>query len=115
MSVEMNFESILATAVVAAVGAIGGFLTAVLNRGPKMQAAVDNRLEILIDGYEKRVVELTDHIKRLELKISDYEQQISELTSLIHDFKTSSDELDVQKRKNIELEQKLRAYEGEKR
>ena len=38
--------------------AVGGFILALVNRGPAMQTALDARLQTLIDGYERRVDDL---------------------------------------------------------
>ncbi len=51
------------------IGAVGGFVAALLNRGPALQAAVDARLKTLIDGYEKRVDDLTMEVHSLREEV----------------------------------------------
>ena len=42
------------------IGAVGGFVAALLNRGPALQVAMDARLKTLIDGYEKSKTNLNE-------------------------------------------------------
>ncbi|RFB80040.1 hypothetical protein [Methylovirgula sp. 4M-Z18] len=60
-------------------GLIGGFLIALVNRGPALQQAVDARLTTLIEGYEHRIRDLTEHIQRLEAKIETLERRLAEV------------------------------------
>ncbi len=59
-------------------GMIGGFLIALVNRGPALQQAVDARLKTLIEAYENRIKDLSEHILRLEAKIETLERRLSE-------------------------------------
>lgn len=53
------------TLVVAVLGTLGGFIIALVNRTPSLQSAIDQRLQMLIEGYEKRIVDLTEEVHSL--------------------------------------------------
>jgi hypothetical protein len=59
----------LVTLGASALTAVGGFALALINRGPAMQAAVDERLRTLIDGYERRVDDLTLEVHTLREEV----------------------------------------------
>lgn len=61
------------TLLTGAVSGLAGFIMALVNRGPAMQAEVTKATATLIEGYERRIEELTEHIKRLETKIERLE------------------------------------------
>ncbi len=51
------------------VGSIGTALGHLFNSRASMAALVDARIRMLIDGYERRIVDLQDEIRRLEGKV----------------------------------------------
>ena len=48
---------------------IVSFAVALSNRGPAMQVAMDARLKTLLEGYDKRVAELTAEVHYLRTEI----------------------------------------------
>lgn len=59
----------LVTLGASALTAAGGFVLALVNRGPAMQSAVDGRVQTLIDGYERRVDDLTLEVHNLREEV----------------------------------------------
>jgi hypothetical protein len=51
------------------VTAFGGFVVALVNRSPALQGLVDSRLRTLIDGYEKRIDDLTHEVSTLRAEV----------------------------------------------
>jgi hypothetical protein len=58
--------------------AVGGFVLALVNRGPAMQVAVDERLRTLIDGYERRVDDLTLEVHSLRDEVMNLRRALAE-------------------------------------
>jgi hypothetical protein len=72
MAAELNggeMSNWLVTLGASALTAAGGFVLALVNRGPAMQSAVDGRLRTLIDGYERRVEDLTLEVHSLREEV----------------------------------------------
>jgi hypothetical protein len=59
----------LVTLGASAMTAVGGFILALVNRGPALQSAVDQRLKTVIDGYERRVDDLTLEVHSLREEV----------------------------------------------
>ena len=59
----------LVTIGVGVVTAFGGFVVALVNRSPALQGLVDSRLRTLIDGYEKRIDDLTHEVATLRAEV----------------------------------------------
>jgi hypothetical protein len=68
----------LVTLGASAVTAVGGFILALVNRGPAMQSAVDGRLRTLIDGYERRVDDLTLEVHCLREEVVNLRRALAE-------------------------------------
>jgi hypothetical protein len=58
--------------------ATGGFILALVNRGPAMQTALDARLQTLIDGYERRVDDLMLEVHGLREEVINLRRALSE-------------------------------------
>ncbi|MCI0734795.1 MAG: hypothetical protein L0Y50_00715 [Beijerinckiaceae bacterium] len=70
MNGDSNFWGTLGVAGMgAALGVIGTVLTALINKQHPMAALVYARIRLLIDGYERRIVELEAEIAKLEQKV----------------------------------------------
>lgn len=54
----------------AALGVLGTILTALINRQQPMAALVDARIRLLIERYERRIIELEAEIAKLEQKVN---------------------------------------------
>jgi cell division protein FtsB len=65
-----------ATLAVAALGTLGGFIIALVNRTPALQSAIDQRLQTLIEGYEKRIVDLTEEVHSLREEVKSLRQAL---------------------------------------
>ncbi len=61
-----------------ALTAVGGFVLALVNRGPAMQSAVDGRLRTLIDGYERRVDDLMLEVHCLREEVVNLRRALAE-------------------------------------
>jgi hypothetical protein len=68
----------LVTLGASALTAVGGFALALVNRGPAMQSAVDGRLRTLIDGYERRVDDLTLEVHCLREEVVNLRRALAE-------------------------------------
>lgn len=62
----------------AVVGALGTIIVAVINQRSPMAALIDARIKTLIEGYEKRIFDLTKHIERLETKVEKLTNELAE-------------------------------------
>ena len=81
MSADLNSLEVpnwLLTLGASALTAMGGFVLALVNRGPAMQAAVDERLRTLIDGYERRVDDLTLEVHTLRDEVVKLRRALAE-------------------------------------
>lgn len=81
MSADLNTFEVpgwLLTLGASALTAVGGFVLALVNRGPAMQAAVDERLRTLIDGYERRVDDLTLEVHTLRDEVMKLRRALAE-------------------------------------
>lgn len=81
MSADWNSGELpnwLVTLGASALTAVGGFVLALVNRGPAMQAAVDGRLRTLIDGYERRVDDLTLEVHSLREEVVNLRRALAE-------------------------------------
>ncbi|PPQ28932.1 hypothetical protein CCR94_16205 [Rhodoblastus sphagnicola] len=58
--------------------AVGGFILALVNRGPAMQTALDARLQTLIDGYERRVDDLMLEVHCLREEVVNLRRALAE-------------------------------------
>jgi len=77
MNGDSNIWGTLGIAGIGAVlGAIGTILTALINRQHPMAALVDARIRLLIEGYERRIVELEAEVTKLEQKIDALTKQL---------------------------------------
>jgi len=61
-----------------ALTAVGGFVLALVNRGPALQSAVDARLRTLIDGYERRVDDLMLEVHSLREEVVSLRRALAE-------------------------------------
>jgi hypothetical protein len=68
----------LVTLGASALTALGGFILAVVNRGPAMQTALDVRLQTLIDGYERRVDDLMLEVQSLREEVINLRRALAE-------------------------------------
>jgi len=68
----------LVTLGASALTAVGGFVLAVVNRGPAMQTALDARLQTLIDGYERRVDDLMLEVQSLREEVINLRRALAE-------------------------------------
>jgi hypothetical protein len=68
----------LVTLAASALTALGGFVLALVNRGPAMQSAVDGRLRTLIDGYERRVDDLTLEVHSLREEVINLRRALAD-------------------------------------
>ncbi len=81
MAVDMNGAELsnwLLTLGASALTAVGGFVLALVNRGPAMQSAVDSRLRTLIDGYERRVDDLTLEVHSLREEVVNLRKALAD-------------------------------------
>jgi hypothetical protein len=81
MAVDLNGGELpnwLITLGASALTAVGGFFLALVNRGPAMQSAVDGRLRTLIDGYERRVDDLTLEVHCLREEVVNLRRALAE-------------------------------------
>ena len=65
----------LATAAVAAIGTLGGFIAALVNRGPAMQATWLAANKDLVEGYKARVEELVAQEAHLRARLDELDQR----------------------------------------
>ena len=68
----------LVTMGASALTAAGGFILALVNRGPALQSAVDARLRTLIDGYERRVDDLMLEVHSLREEVVSLRRALAE-------------------------------------
>ena len=68
----------LVTLAASALTAVGGFVLALVNRGPAMQLAMDGRLRTLIDGYERRVDDLMLEVHGLREEVVNLRKALAE-------------------------------------
>jgi hypothetical protein len=66
---DQGFWTVAAAIYGAIVGAFGTTLGQLFRSRASMAALVDARIRMLIDGYERRVADLQDEIRRLEGKV----------------------------------------------
>jgi hypothetical protein len=66
---DQGFWTVAAAICGAIVGAFGTTLGQLFRSRASMAALVDARIRMLIDGYERRVADLQDEIRRLEGKV----------------------------------------------
>jgi hypothetical protein len=66
------------TLITGMITAAGGFLLALVNRGPAMQTALDARLQTLIDGYERRVDDLMLEVSGLREEVLNLRRALAE-------------------------------------
>ena len=81
MTTDLNGVEIpgwLVTLGASAATAVGGFVLALVNRGPALQLAVDGRLRTLIDGYERRVDDLTLEVHCLRDEVVNLRRALAE-------------------------------------
>ena len=67
--------------------AFASFIVALSNRGPAMQVALDTKLKVLIDGYDKRVSELTAEVHGLRAEIGSLRSSLDATTRELHEVK----------------------------
>lgn len=75
---EQGFWTVAAAICGAVVGAIGSTLAQLFKNRASMAALVDARIRMLIDGYERRIIDLQDEIRRLEGKIDALTKALEE-------------------------------------
>lgn len=80
------------------IGTVSTIVVAALNRQPMLAAAVDSRISVLIETYERTIGELRIEIGRLERKIDIYENTIRDLRDHIAKLETKIDVLQTQLR-----------------
>ena len=82
MSLSHDFDSTGALVIVgsigAAIGGLGAAIAAALGRKPSMAAAVDEKIKILIEAYDRHIEELKAHIEKLEAKIDALQSELTE-------------------------------------
>ncbi len=66
---DQGFWNVAAAICGAIVGAFGTTLGQLFRSRASMAALVDARIRMLIDGYELRIADLQDEIRRLESKV----------------------------------------------
>ncbi|HUB64376.1 MAG TPA: hypothetical protein VL996_08015 [Methylocella sp.] len=66
---DQGYWTVVAAICGAAIGAGGTALNNIFRSRSSMAALVDARIRMLIDGYEKRIADLQDEIRRLEGKV----------------------------------------------
>ncbi len=75
------------------IGTVSTIVVAAINRQPLLAAAVDSRISVLIETYERTIGELRVEIGRLERKIDIYEHTIRDLRDHIGMLEAKIDEL----------------------
>ncbi len=80
------------------IGTVSTIVVAAINRQPVLAAAVDSRITILIETYERTLGELRMEIGRLERKIDLYEKTIRDLRDHIGTLEAKIDVLQTQLR-----------------
>ncbi|HTJ03437.1 MAG TPA: hypothetical protein VL492_11650 [Methylovirgula sp.] len=78
------------------IGTVSTIVVAAINRQPVLSAAVDSRIAILIDTYERTLGELRSEIGRLQRKVDVYEKTIRDLRDHIGKLEAKIDELQTQ-------------------
>jgi hypothetical protein len=71
MTSESELPAWLSAVGAAAVGAIGGFLAALINRGPAIANTINSRIEILVTAQAKHITDLTKELHTLRDKVDD--------------------------------------------
>jgi hypothetical protein len=66
---DQNIWTVVAAVVGALIGSIGTMFGHLFRSRASMAALVDARIRLLIDGYERRISDLQDEIRRLEGKV----------------------------------------------
>lgn len=77
-------------------GAVSTIVVALIDRQPMLAAAIDARIGVLIEIYERTIGELRAEICRLEEKIDIYERTISDLRDHIGKLEAKIDVLQSQ-------------------
>ncbi len=80
------------------VGAVSTIVVALIERQPMLAAAIDARIGVLIEIYERTIGELRSEIGRLEEKIDVYERTIRDLRDHIGKLEAKIDVLQSQLR-----------------
>ena len=75
---DQNFWTVAVAIGGAIFGVIGTLIGHLFRSRASMAALVDSRIRILIDGYERRIVDLRTEIKSLEGKIDDLSSRLDE-------------------------------------
>jgi peptidoglycan hydrolase CwlO-like protein len=78
------------------IGTVSTIVVAVMNRQPMLAAAVDSRIAVLIETYERTIGELRIELGRLEAKIDLYEKTIRDLRDHIGKLEAKIDVLQAQ-------------------
>lgn len=78
------------------IGTVSTIVVAAINRQPMLAAAVDSRISVLIETYERTIGELRIEIGRMERKIDIYEKTIRDLRDHIGKLEAKIDVLQAQ-------------------
>lgn len=78
------------------IGTVSTIVVAAINRQPMLAAAVDSRISVLIETYERTIGELRIEIGRMERKIGIYEKTIRDLRDHIGKLEAKIDVLQAQ-------------------
>jgi peptidoglycan hydrolase CwlO-like protein len=78
------------------IGAVSTIVVALINRQPMLAAAVDARIAVLIETYERTIGELRTEVVQLEKKIDIYEKTIRDLRDHIDKLEAKIDVLQSQ-------------------
>ncbi|HEY5226787.1 MAG TPA: hypothetical protein VIJ06_08355 [Methylovirgula sp.] len=78
------------------IGAVSAIVVALIDRQPTLAAAIDARIGVLIEIYERTIGELRMEIRRLEEKIDYYEKTIRDLRDHIDKLEAKIDVLQSQ-------------------
>ncbi len=78
------------------IGSVSTIVVALIDRQPMLAAAIDARIGVLIEIYERTIGELRAEIGRLEEKIDIYEKTISDLRDHIGKLEAKIDVLQSQ-------------------
>lgn len=68
----------IVTLSVGVITAFSGFVVALVNRSPALQSLVEARLRTLIDGYEKRIDDLTKEVAMLRAEVISLRKALDE-------------------------------------
>ena len=75
------------------IGSVATIIVALVDRQPILAAAIDARIGLLIEIYERTIAELRAEIERLEAKIDIYEKTINDLRDHIGKLEAKIDVL----------------------